>query len=257
MNKECIHILKIGGEIVDHKDKLDQFLDSFSKLSGAKILVHGGGILLTKLAQDMSIPVKLIDGRRITDDKTLDLALMVYSGLINTKITATLLAHHCPAIGLNGADAGIILAEKRPVASIDYGLVGDITAINSDFLLSQTSAGIVPVLCALSCDSGGQMLNTNADTVAAETAIAISNQAEVHLSFIFDQPGVLLNLDDPESVVQKLDETQCKNMIQSGDISGGMLPKLHNGFYALEKGIQSVNICSYQNLSPCAGTILT
>jgi len=251
-----VQIVKIGGDIVDNPDLLDQLLGSIAVLRHPRILVHGGGILLNSLAKRMSIPVKMVDGRRITDSDTLDLALMVYSGLINTKIVARLQALKCQAVGLSGADGGVVRAIKRPVKSIDYGLVGDITRINADYLILLIQSGFVPVQCALSCDENGQMLNTNADTIAAEISIALAIAYEVQLTYVLDQPGVLANVENPDSLIDKLDIFQYNELKEKNRITGGMLPKLHNGFYALEKDVSSVNITNISDISNQSGTLL-
>jgi acetylglutamate kinase len=256
MMNEKLQVIKIGGDIVDKPDLLHHFLNSFSKITHLKILVHGGGILLNDLAEKLSIPVKVIDGRRITDSETLDLALMTYSGLINTKIVAKLNSLKCQAVGLNGADGGVINAVKRPVREIDYGLVGDITDVNSEFLKILIGSGHTPVLCALSCDQSGQMLNTNADTIAAEIAIAMASEFDVQLTYVLDKPGVLSDLDNSNSIIRMLNMEQYKDLKKKQKISGGMLPKLHTGFYALQKSVSSVNITNIKNISGQSGTQL-
>jgi acetylglutamate kinase len=254
--KKRIQLIKIGGEIVDNSDSLLHFLTSFSEITHHKILVHGGGIVLNDLAEKLSIPVNMIDGRRITGPEMLDLALMAYSGLINTKIVAQLKALNCQAVGLNGADGSVINAIKRPVQEIDYGLVGDITAVNSEFLQMLLNSGYTPVLCALSCDPSGQMLNTNADTIAAETAISLASAYEVQLTYVLDQPGVLSNLADYNSIIQILNMGRYSELKEQQFISGGMLPKLDTGFSALQNSVKSVNITNIEDISAHSGTQL-
>ena len=255
MNKK-IQVIKIGGDIVDDENCLDQMLRSLAALPHPRILVHGGGIILNTVAEKLSIPVKMIDGRRITDAQTLDVALMVYAGLINTKIVARLQALKCRAVGLSGADGGVVCARKRPVQKTDYGLVGDITAINSEFLMQLLASGYVPVLCALSHDECGQMLNTNADTISSETAVALVKHHVVHLTYVSGQPGVMTDLEKPGSLIRHLDPVQYADLQTKRKISGGMLPKLHNGFHALENGVKSVNITDVNNIGISAGTVL-
>jgi acetylglutamate kinase len=254
--KEKLQVIKIGGDIVDKPDLLHQFLNSFSKITHPKILVHGGGIVLNDMAEKFSIPVNMIDGRRITDSETLDLALMTYSGLINTKIVAKLNSLKCQAVGLNGADGSVISAVKRPVREIDYGLVGDITGVNSSFLKTLIGSGHTPVLCALSCDNSGQMLNTNADTIAAEIAIALTSEYDVQLTYVLDQPGVLSDVENSNSIIRTLNMEEYKDLKEKQHISGGMLPKLHTGFSALQKSVSSVNITNIDDISGQSGTQL-
>ncbi len=256
MARDKIQIIKIGGDIVDNPDLLNRFLNSFASLGHPRILVHGGGVMLNTLAEKMSIPVKMIDGRRITNTDTLDLALMVYSGLINTKLVAKLQSVGCPAIGLTGADGGTITAIKRPVKTIDYGLVGDVTSVNTEFLKLLISSGYVAVVCALTCDASGQMLNTNADTIASEISIALAGEADVRLTYVLDQPGVLKNIEDENSLIEKLINDQYIKLKEKNRINGGMIPKLHNGFYALQNGVTSVNITNTKDITSQSGTRL-
>ncbi|MCL9809938.1 acetylglutamate kinase [Flavobacterium luminosum] len=238
-----IHVIKIGGNIIDDENKLDVFLNRFAQLPGGKILIHGGGKLATSLAKDLNIEQQIIDGRRITDAETLKITTMVYAGLVNKSIVAKLQAKSCNAIGLSGVDGNIIQSVKRNHPTIDYGWVGDVESINAGFLQNLIDNNIVPVISPITHDGKGNLLNTNADTIATEVAMALSEINEVHLRFCFEKLGVLLNPEDDSSWLRMLDKEQYESLKTQGIISKGMLPKLENAFRASESEISKVEIC--------------
>ena len=238
--KQILSIVKIGGNVIEDEKALDIFLTAFSKLEGLKILVHGGGKLATVLASKLGITSKIIDGRRVTDSDTVEIITMVYGGLANKKIVSALQAKGINALGLSGADGNTIQAHKRPVNDIDYGFVGDIEGVNSGLLAHFLTLGLSPVFCALSHDGKGQLLNTNADTIASEIAIGMSNLYETTLYYCFEKKGLLQNIADENSVLKHLDSKKYRELLAEGTISDGMLPKLQNCFHALESNVKKV-----------------
>jgi len=242
MTKEKISIVKIGGNIIEDENALKQFLQLFSKLVGKKILIHGGGKRATQFASKLGIASKMIDGRRITDKETLEVITMVYAGLVNKKIVAQLQAFETNAMGLTGADINSIQSEKRPVKEFDFGFVGDVKQVNHHGIDTLMTAGFTPVFCALTHDGNGQLLNTNADTIASQIAIGMSAIYTTTLYYCFELKGVLNDFEDKESVIQKIDSKTYKELLAAGTISAGMLPKLENCFDALQKGVAEVRI---------------
>ena len=233
-------IVKIGGNLIDDEGKLAASLEAFSKIKGAKLLVHGGGKLASDLAKQLGLDSPMIDGRRITNSETLKVVSMVYAGLINKKIVAGLQALNQQAIGLCGADDNLILSEKRQHPSIDYGFVGDVVKVNTDALSAYIEQSKVLALSAITHDGKGQLLNTNADTVATELAIALSETYQVKLIYSFEKPGVLVNPDDDKSFLKRLDMNLYQEMKTKGTINNGMLPKTENAFKAFDKGVQVI-----------------
>ena len=234
-------VSKIGGNIAESPEKLEAFCKEFASSPSPKILVHGGGVLATGIQERFGMKPEIIDGRRVTDAATLQITVMAYAGWCNKNIVATLRKYGCNAIGLAGCDASIIKAGKRPpLNGIDYGFVGDVTpdCVNTEMLGTLLSAGLVPVLCSIVHDGNGQLLNTNADTVAASVAAAMG----AGLNCVFEHAGVLLDQKDPSSLVPELSYEDFKALKAEGKISGGMIPKLENGFKALSQGASSVNI---------------
>lgn len=248
--KDKLEVVKIGGNVIDNPNLLEEFLNDFAQIEGPKILVHGGGKLATQLSEKLDIPVQLIDGRRITSPENLDVVTMVYGGLINKRIVAKLVANGCNAIGLSGADGNSILATKRSTNPIDFGMVGDVQSIQTDFLKLLLDAGITPVFCAISHDGNGQLLNTNADTVTAEIAIAMQQFYDANLMYCFEKPGVLKDVNDLNSVLLSLNKQEYEQMKEDGSIHTGMLPKLKNCFYALENKVQEVKIGNTSMVKP-------
>lgn len=244
--KKTLYVVKIGGNIIDDELKLKDFLKSFASiiapLQGMGVLIHGGGKLATKLAEQMNVPQQMIEGRRITDAETLKIVTMVYAGYINKNIVAQLQSHNCNAIGITGADGNAILAHKRVHATMDYGFVGDVDVVNSDFFKHLLEQNLTPVIAPITHNKQGQVLNTNADTIAQETAKALSTFYNVQLIYSFEKDGVLLDVDDPSSVVKKLNPDYYRELKQKGAIFAGMLPKLDNAFAALNSGVSKVII---------------
>ena len=237
-----IKIVKIGGNIIDDAIALDNFLKQFAKLEGLKVLVHGGGKLASRLATQMQVPVKMIDGRRITNAETLDIITMVYAGKISKNMVAKLQGHGCNAVGFSGADGNTVIAEKRPVKEIDYGYVGDIVEVDANVLKLLLSNNITVCFCAISHDQQGQLFNTNADTIASELAIALSKDFEVELYYSFEKNGVLTDVEDANSVVEKIDQSIYHDLKAQGLIFEGMIPKLDNCFYAVENGVKNIHL---------------
>lgn len=236
-------ILKIGGEVLDNPALRDSLLTDFATISGPRILVHGGGKTGTEIAQRLGVETEMVNGRRITSADMLDVALMVYGGLMNKQLVSRLQALNINALGLSGADLDMVRANKRPAGDIDYGFVGDVGKINAAQLQQLLNHDITPVLAPLSHDGAGQMLNTNADTIASETARAMAGSHEVHLAFTFGKAGVLLDVDDDSSLVRHLNPAEYERLRASGQIAGGMIPKLDNAFAALRAGVHRVYIC--------------
>lgn len=246
---KTLYVIKIGGNIIDDEKKLSSFLAAFADITDKKILVHGGGKLATRLAEQLKIPQQVIEGRRITDAETLRIVTMVYAGYINKNIVAQLQAHHCNAIGLCGADGDSILAHKRTHPVMDYGFVGDIDAINTILITNLLNENITPVFASITHDQQGQLLNTNADTIAQELAKALSKLHDVALIYTFEKPGVLLDVNDEDSVIQNINPSSYRELKMQDKIYAGMIPKLDNAFTALQSGVKKVIIGKAENLS--------
>ncbi|NQU53051.1 MAG: acetylglutamate kinase [Bacteroidetes bacterium] len=249
-------IIKVGGKVVEEPESLKALLDQFSKVSGNKILVHGGGRTATIIAGKLGIETKMVDGRRITDAEMLEVVTMVYGGLVNKRIVAGLQARNCNAIGLTGADLDLIRAKKRPVKDIDYGFVGDVDDVNTRELRLLLNENVIPVIAPLTHDGKGNLLNTNADTIASELATELSNHFSVYLFYCFEKRGVLLNPNDESTVIHDLDLTLFNKYKKEGIISAGMIPKLDNGFRAKQKGVKEVLITNPENIATGRGTRL-
>jgi acetylglutamate kinase len=254
IQSEKLAVVKVGGGVLEDVASLAGFLDRFVSLPGLKILVHGGGRVATKLSEQLQIKSKMVEGRRITDADTIDVVTMVYGGLINKKTVAALQARGCNAGGFTGADMNLIEAVKRPVKNIDYGFVGDVTTVNHEVLSILLKSGITPVMAPLTHDGKGQLLNTNADTIASEIAGAMSGLYEVSLVFCLEKPGILTNTDDDNSVIPQINATSYKLFKEEGIIHSGMIPKIDNSFDALQKGVRQVIITSASTLNLHSGT---
>ncbi|MBE9583454.1 acetylglutamate kinase [Mucilaginibacter sp. JRF] len=239
-----LHIIKIGGNVIDNSENLHRFLKDFTALEGDKILVHGGGKVATQLSETLGIEAKLVDGRRITDIETLRVVTMVYGGLINKNIVAQLQMFGTNAIGLTGADGNFIRTKKRPVKTIDYGYVGDIDAqsINPDNISRLLDAGFTPVFCAITHDGEGQLLNTNADTIASALAVSLAKLYDITLIYCFEKAGVLHDINDEDSVIRDINPEKYQELKEQQIIHSGMLPKLDNAFSAIACGVRSVII---------------
>lgn len=254
--KEQLTIVKVGGKIVEEPETLRQLLNDFSAVPGHKLLVHGGGRSATALAARLGIESRMINGRRITDAETLDVVTMVYGGLINKRIVAGLQAAGINAVGLTGADMDVIRSAKRPVGEIDYGFAGDVKRVDGERLAALIREDIVPVMAPLTHDGQGQILNTNADTIAGEAAKALACHFEVKLVFCFEKKGVLRNEQDECSLIPQLNRAEFDRYVREGVIQGGMIPKLENAFEALDAGVEQVVITSASALAKGEGTLV-
>ena len=251
---EKLTIVKVGGKIVEEPNSLKKLLYDFSLIEGYKVLVHGGGRSATALATKLGIESKMVNGRRITDLEMLKVVTMVYGGLVNKQIVAGLQAIGVNGLGLSGCDLNYMRSEKRPVTDIDYGYVGDVKEVNADILVDLILKGVVPVLAPLTHDNAGNLLNTNADTIASEAAKSLSVFFEVTLMYCFEKKGVLLNENDNESIIQKLTPPLFKKYITESIIQGGMIPKLENSFDALKAGVKHVIITRADMIHTEGGT---
>ncbi len=247
MNK--LYIIKIGGNVLDNEKALAEFLKNFASIQAPKILVHGGGKIATDIGNQLGIESNYIDGRRITDSPTRDLVTMVYGGLLNKQITAQLQSLHCNAMGVTGADGNLLRATKRPVTKIDYGYVGDITpeSVNSTFLYFLLKQNITPVFASLT-HANGEILNTNADTIASVLAISLSKHFDTRLIFCFEKNGVLKNVNDENSVISNLTKELYDKLLKEGSFHDGILPKLENAFAAIQSGVKEVLIGEHSHL---------
>ena len=256
MEKLSLQVVKVGGAVVEDPASLTALLSAFASLPGLKVLVHGGGRSATRLSEALGIEPLMVNGRRVTDAKTLDIVTMVYGGLVNKRIVASLQALGINALGLTGADLGYMLSEKRPVGEVDYGWVGDVKAVDTVVLADLIERGIVPVLAPLTHDGQGHMLNTNADTIAAEAAKALAERFDVTLVYCFEKGGVLADPSDAGSVIPRITRTSFEDLVHTGVVAGGMIPKLENAFGALSAGVTNVLITSADALGTDAGTIV-
>ena len=257
MNKEKITIIKVGGKIVEEQSSLGNLLDRFTAIEGRKVLIHGGGRSATQMAERLGIESRMVAGRRITDEATLQVVTMVYGGLVNKGIVAQLQARGANALGLTGADCNIIKAHKRPVKDIDYGFVGDVEHADGEMLCKLIEQGILPVVAPLTHDGKGNMLNTNADTMAAETAKALSPYYDVTLMYCFEFPGVMRNPDDADSVISSITAETFKELVADGTVSGGMIPKIENALDAIANGVTKVIITKADAIDGTKGTHIT
>jgi acetylglutamate kinase len=244
-----LYIIKIGGGIIDDEKKLSSFVSSFASLNEKKILIHGGGKLATRIAEQLRIPQQVVEGRRITDAETLKIVTMVYAGYINKNIVAKLQAYACNAIGLCGADGDAILAHKRRHPVMDYGFVGDVDAVNNDLIRTLIEKNLTPVFAPITHDQQGQLLNTNADTIARELAAGLSADFNVTLVFGFEKSGVLMDTEDESSVIPLITPSSYASLKSKDKIYAGMIPKLDNAFAALNLGVKKVMIGKAEQLT--------
>ena len=253
-----LSVIKIGGNVINNPLVLKEFIKNFASLPSPKILIHGGGKIATEISRKLGITTQMIDGRRVTDKQTLDVVSMVYGGLVNKSIVARLQAAGCNAIGLSGADANILPAQRRPATPIDYGYVGDINTdeVNTDIIFTLLNAGLTPVFCALTHDQQGSMLNSNADTVASAIATAMAGKSEVNLTFCFELQGVLEDMQRPDSVIPLINEHNYQQLRTTGVIAKGMIPKIDNAFAALKKGVKNVVIKHSDKVHQPSGTTI-
>lgn len=243
-----ISVIKIGGNVIDHPDTLEAFLKLFATFPGKKILIHGGGVMASRFGESMGIMPQMKDGRRITDQDTLQIVTMVYAGLINKQLVAQLQSLNQNALGFTGADGNLIRSEKRPVKEIDYGFVGDVKEINRHLLEMLLSEDIVPVVCAITHDKKGQLLNTNADTIASEIATSLAHKHTVNLYYCFNRPGVLIDEKNDASLIPLINEEVFEELKGEKVIHSGMIPKLDNAFTALHQGVNRVWLGLPENL---------
>ena len=285
-----IKIVKIGGNVVDNPELLKEFVRDFAAMPGMKALIHGGGVMASQMQKSMGMTPVMVEGRRVTDEATLKVVTMVYAGWCNKNITALLQAEGCNAIGLSGADGNAIKARKRPPVhveslgeDVDYGFVGDVTgeSVNAGFIYSLMERGIVPVFNAINHDGEGNLLNTNADTIASSVAIAMANYRyrsprevccrceecthcsddgrlthETELIYCFEKDGVLYDKDDDGSVIPEIDRERFAELKAEGRVADGMIPKLANSFKAIDSGVARVIIKHARNLNNKKGTVL-
>lgn len=254
--KEKLTVVKVGGGVVEEESSLCRLLADFSAIEGHKVLVHGGGRSATKVAAMLGVESRMVNGRRITDADMLNVVTMVYGGQVNKNIVARLQACGVNALGLTGADMNVIRSHKRPVKDVDYGFVGDVDAVDGGLLADLIRKGVVPVMAPLTHDGKGQILNTNADTIAGETAKALAPYFDVTLIFSFEKKGVLRNADDDDSVIAHIDEEGFRRYVEEGVIQGGMIPKLENAFDALHTGVGKVIITQATAIDGRSGTVI-
>ena len=248
-----IQVIKIGGGVLENEAQRDAFLRQFAAIEGPKVLVRGGGRLATTIAERLGVETHMIDGRRVTDKETLDIVTMVYGGLVNKQVVAQLQTMGVNAIGMTGADGGWMKAVKRPIKNgIDYGYVGDVVEVNGAHLRTLLDNGLTPVIAPITFSADGLLLNTNADTVASQTAISLA--PDVQLTFCFEKAGVLRDADDESTLIPRITRESYKQLLADGIVSGGMIPKIDNAFAALERGVKSVRITHANNLQ--GGTII-
>ncbi len=241
--KEKLTVVKVGGAVVEDEDQLSALLVNFAALEGRKVLVHGGGRKATKIAERLGVETQMVQGRRITDGPMLEVVTMVYGGLVNKQLVARLQSAGVNAIGLTGADADAIRSHRRPVKDgVDFGFVGDVDTVNGEMLAGLVGKGIVPVMAPLAHDGQGNILNTNADTIASETAKALADYFDVTLIFSFEKKGVLSNPADDDSVIDTITRADFERYKADGTISGGMLPKIENALRAIDAGVGKVVI---------------
>lgn len=245
-----INVVKIGGNVIDSPSALEAFLRDFARMEGKKILVHGGGKEATRMSEGMGIKANMIEGRRVTDRATLDIVTMVYAGLINKRIVAMLQSYGCNAVGLTGADGNVIPATRRPSEPIDYGYVGDIdpVKVNDRFIASLLEEGEVPVFCAICHDGEGTLLNCNADTITSSVALAASRISPTRLTYCFEKPGVMTDIDDEASVIPLVTPESFVKLKEQGIVAAGMIPKLQNALKSAREGVSEVRICRAEDL---------
>lgn len=249
MAKEQLRVFKIGGKVVENDDHLSTFLQAFSSLQGNKILIHGGGKWVSEMCQKLGIKVNMVEGRRITDAKTLEVVKMMLAGVANKNVVSKLQGFGCNAIGMTGADGNTITAEKRPLKNgVDFGFVGDVKEVNHKVIQKIIEAGLVPVFASMTHDRAGNLFNTNADTVASSVAVGMSDDFDVELNYCFELNGVLESINDPESVIKEINPKSYLELKNQGIINSGMIPKIDNAFDAIQSGVTAVRIMNAQHI---------
>lgn len=254
--KDKLTIIKVGGKIVENSDSLASLLKDFSAIEGYKLLVHGGGRTATDIAARLGIETTMVYGRRVTDQAMLEVVTMVYGGLVNKRIVAGLQAHGVNALGLTGADMNVIRSQKRPVKDVDYGFVGDVKEADGARLASLIRSGVTPVMAPLTHDGEGNLLNTNADTIAGETAKACAQHFDTTLVYCFEFPGVMRNPEDETSVIPTINAESFQALVADGTISGGMIPKIENALQAVNAGVKEVVITKADAIGKDGGTVI-
>ena len=255
--KQKITVIKVGGKIVEENESLNDLLDRFTAIEGNKVIVHGGGRSATAIAARMGIESRMVNGRRITDEAMLQVVTMVYGGLVNKNIVAALQARGINALGVTGADCNIIKAHKRVGGEIDYGFVGDVDAVDGKMLSKLIREDIVPIVAPLTHDGMGNMLNTNADTMAAETAKALAKEFEVTLIYCFELPGVMRDPENADSLIKEITHENYRTLLDEGIVSGGMIPKIDNALNAIDNGVARVIITKADAIDGTQGTHIT
>lgn len=255
--KETITVVKVGGAVVEDGSQLYNLLSAFKDIKGRKVLVHGGGRSATVIASKLGIESKMVNGRRITDQDMLEVVTMVYGGLVNKNVVAKLQSLGVNALGLTGADMNVMLSHKRPLKDgVDFGFVGDVDRADSDILHNIIEQGITPVMAPLTHDGQGNILNTNADTIAAETAKALAKHYDVTLMYCFEKNGVLANANDDNSVIPVITANDFHNLVDNGTIAGGMIPKIENALAAIRQGVKKVVITNANAIDGKHGTTI-
>jgi acetylglutamate kinase len=260
---DALTVVKVGGAVLDDEARCTRVLSAFASIGSHALLVHGGGVLASEMQRRLGIEPVMIGGRRVTDDETLRVVTMTYAGWINKNIAARLRAAGCNALGIAASDGGIVQAERRSATPLDYGHVGNVLAVDAVALLRLLAAGFTPVVAPITSDAEGALLNTNADTIAAEIAIALGQSSDVTLLYCFEHDGVLADVHDARSRLRTLSRLEARALERAGVIGGGMLPKLENAFRAAELGVRRVVVCNADDLgavtkggAPC-GTEIT
>lgn len=256
MPKKSITVVKVGGAVLEEPSSLAEVLSAFSRIQGPKVLVHGGGRRATAVASQLGIENVMVQGRRVTPAPMLDVTVMVYAGLVSKQVVAKLNCLGVKSIGVCGADMACILSHKRPVVDVDYGFVGDVEKVDAESLRLLIDGGIVPVVGPITCDKDGQLLNTNADTIASSVACALAEHYDVSLVFCFEKPGVMADPDDESSVFPTVDREKFATLVESGVVNGGMVPKLTNAFAAIDAGVSKVIITKADCLGTNKGTVI-
>lgn len=255
--KEKLTLIKVGGKIVEEAASLHKLLADFTAIQGHKVLVHGGGRTATDLATRMGIETQMVNGRRITDEAMLRVVTMVYGGLVNKNVVAQLQACGVRALGLTGADMDTIRSHRRPAGEVDYGFVGDVDRVDGALLSTLINQQIVPVMAPLTHDGKGNLLNTNADTIAGEVAKGLAPYFDVTLTYCFEKKGVLLNAEDDDSVIPHISRTDFPRLVADGIVAGGMIPKIENALAAVSAGVSRVIITRADALDGQGGTVIT
>lgn len=245
-----LSVIKIGGNIVDNPEALDSFLKDYAQIPGLKVLVHGGGKVATKISAALGIETQMVEGRRVTDQETVNVVTMVYAGLVNKTLVSKLQSENCNAIGLSGADGNVIKAHKRIVdkGAVDYGFVGDVDEVNVSLLSKILKDDYFPIMAPITHNGEGQLLNTNADTIASSVAVALSENYKVKLVYCFELPGVMIDINKPESLIKSITAEKYSELKSDGIIVDGMIPKMDNCFRAISEGVNTVFICHAKNL---------